>query len=69
MKFLGIKQFLAIILTLKINFYIPLVHFPVLWTPRQLSERTWSLVQNIPRLRLTRDWTVGWIPERFGSLM
>jgi hypothetical protein len=30
MKFLGIKQFLAIILTLKINFYIPLVHSPVL---------------------------------------
>jgi hypothetical protein len=31
MNFLGIKQVLAIIFTLKINLYIHLVNFPVLW--------------------------------------
>jgi hypothetical protein len=51
MNFLEIKQVLAIIFTLKINFYIHLVNFPVLWTARQLPKRTGSLAQNIQRLR------------------
>jgi hypothetical protein len=44
MNFLGIKQVLTIIFTLKINFYIYLVNFPVLWSAHQKLRSAGVLV-------------------------
>ena len=50
MNFLGIKQVLAIIFTLKINFYIHLINFPVLCTAHQLNKNIGATAQEFLRL-------------------
>jgi thioester reductase-like protein len=45
MNFLGIKQILVIIFTLKINFYIYLSTFSVLWTMHQKQRSAGVIVQ------------------------
>jgi hypothetical protein len=59
MNFLGIKQIVAMIFTLKINFCIIFLDFSFPWTARQLIERPGVSTQNILRLRTPCRWTAG----------
>jgi hypothetical protein len=59
MNFLGIKQFLVIIFTLKINFYIYLSNFSVIWTARTKTEKSRGFCARHPRLSAQSQRTAG----------
>jgi hypothetical protein len=50
MKFLGIKQVIVIIFTLKINFHIYLTNFSVLWTACTKIDKCRGQRVKFPRL-------------------
>jgi hypothetical protein len=51
MNFLGIKQVLVIIFTLKINLYFIFLDFLFPWTARKIPEKGRDLCARPPRLR------------------
>jgi hypothetical protein len=59
MNFLGIKQVLVIIFTLKIYFYFNFLDFLFPRTARKILEKGRGPCVTAPRLRLQPNWTVG----------
>jgi hypothetical protein len=59
MNFLGIKQVLVIIFTLKINFHIYLSDFSAPWTARIKSENSKGHCARFLRLIPQLRWTAG----------
>jgi hypothetical protein len=69
MYFLWIKQILAFIYALKINFYLLLMDFLTSWTRRQLQESAGVLAQKILRHRLAREGLRVWISKSAGVIL
>jgi hypothetical protein len=67
MHFLGIKQVLTIIFTLKIIFYLLFLGFLVSWTGRIITREYRGLLVSIPRLNQQSQWTAGLFPTTRGA--
>jgi hypothetical protein len=69
MNFLWIKQILAIIFILKMDFYSLFLDFLIFWTGRTNTEKSRGLSARNPRHMMTAGWTAGLILKTTGSLL
>jgi hypothetical protein len=67
MHFLGNKQVLTIIFTLKIIFYLLFPGFLVSWTGRLITREYKGFLVSISRLSQQSRWTAGLFPTTRGA--
>jgi hypothetical protein len=68
MNFLWIKQIVAIIFILKIDFQFNFSDLYIPWTAPQLPEKAGSNTKEFPRLRAISLWTAGLFYKNRGFL-